>query len=45
MPAFDRFKGFGHNDLSAKHCDFEYASPPDVDGIKLFDKDDQAAKH
>ena len=44
MPAFDRFKSFGHDDLSAKHY-FGYASPPDVDGIKLFDKDDQAAKH
>ena len=39
-PAFDRFKSFGHNDLT-----FRYSRPPDVDGIKIFNKDDHASKH
>ena len=39
-PAFDRFKCFGHNVLT-----FRYSRPRDVDGIKIFDKDDQASKH
>ena len=42
---FDRFESFGHDDLTAKHCYFRCSRPPDVDGIKIFDKDDQAAKH
>ena len=37
-PGFDKLESFGHDDLTAKHC-------PDVNGIKIFDKDDQAAKH
>ena len=32
------------NDLTAKHCYFR-CSRPDVDGIKIFDSDDQATKH
>ena len=45
-PGFDRFKSFGHEDLTAKHCYFRSSRPPDVDKIKIFfDKDDQAAKH
>ena len=44
-PGFDRFESFGHNELTAKHCYFRCSRPPDVDGIKIFDKDNQAAKH
>ena len=43
-PGFDRLESFGHNELTAKHCYFRCSRPPDVDGIKIFDKDDQAAK-
>ena len=32
----------GHNDLTAKHWYLRFSRPPDVDGIKIFDKDDQA---
>ena len=42
---FDTFESFGHDYLTAKHCDFRCSRPPDVDGIKFFDNDDQAAKH
>ena len=41
-PGFDRFESFGHDELTAKHCYFRCSRPPDVDGIKIFDKDDQA---
>ena len=41
-PAFDRIKNFDHHDLTAKHCYFGCSRSPDVDGIKIFDKDDQA---
>ena len=44
-PGFDRFESFGHDELTAKHCYFKCSRPPDVDGIKTFDKDDQATKH
>ena len=44
-PGFDRLKSFGHDELTAKHCYFRCLRPPDVDGIKVFDKDDQAVKH
>ena len=44
-PGFDRFESIGHDDLIAKHCYFRCPRPPDVEGIKIFDKDDQAAKH
>ena len=44
-PGFDRFKSFGHDELTAKHCYFRCSRPHDVDGIKMFDKDDQTAKH
>ena len=35
---------FGHDDVTTKQCYFRCSSPPDVEGIKIFDKDDQAAK-
>ena len=41
-PGFDKL---GHDELTAKRCYFRCSRPPDVDGIKIFDKDDQAAKH
>ena len=44
-PGFYRLESFGHNDLTAKHCYFRFSRPPDIDRIKIFDKDDQAAKH
>ena len=44
-PGFDRLESFGHDELTAKHCYFRCSRPPDVDGIKIFDKDVQAAKH
>ena len=44
-PGFDRLESVGHNELTAKHCYFRFSRPPDVDGINIFDKDDQAAKH
>ena len=43
-PDFDRFESSGHDELTAKHCYFRCSKPPDVYGIKLFNKDDQAAK-
>ena len=46
MPSsFDRFKSFGHDELTAKHCYFRCSRPPDVDGINIFVKDDQATKY
>ena len=42
---FDRCKSFDHDDLTTKHCYFRCSRPPEVDGIKILDKDDQAAKH
>ena len=44
-PGFDRLKSFAYDTLTAKHCYFRCLRPPDVNGIKIFDKDDQAAKH
>ena len=44
-PGFDRLESFGHNELTAKHCYFRCSRPPDVDGNKIFDKDDQVTKH
>ena len=44
-PGFDRFESFGLNELTAKHCYIKCSKPPDVDGMKMFDNDDQAAKH
>ena len=38
---FDRIKNFDHHDLTAKHYYFGCLRSPDVDGIKIFDKDDQ----
>ena len=43
-PGFDRFESFGHDELTAKHCYFRCSWPPDVDGIKIFDKDDQVTR-
>ena len=42
-PGFNRFEGFGHDNLTAKQY-FRCSRPLDVDGIKIFHKDDQAAK-
>ena len=39
VAAFEGFKSFGCDELTAKH--FRCSKPPDVDGIKIFDKDDQ----
>ena len=44
-PGFDRLESCGHDDLTAKHCYFRCSRPSDIDGIKIFDNDDQAAKH
>ena len=41
-PGFVTFESFGHDLLTAKHCYFRCSRPHDV---KIFDKDDQAAKH
>ena len=43
-PGFDRFESFGRNVLTVKHCYFRCARFPDIDGIKIFDEDDQVAK-
>ena len=43
-PGFDTLESFGHDELTVKHCYFRWSRLPDVDGIKIFDKDDQAAK-
>ena len=46
MPSgFDRIESFNHDEFITKHCYFRYSRPPDVDGNKIFDKDDQATKH
>ena len=45
LHAFHRSKFFDHNDPIAKHCYFGCSRSPDIDGMKIFDKDDQAAKH
>ena len=44
-PGFDRFESFGPDKLTAKHCYFRCSRAPDVDGIKFFDKDNQATKY
>ena len=44
-PGFDRFVSFGHDEVTAKHCYFKCSMSADVDGIKIFDQDDQATKH
>ena len=43
-PGFDRLE-FGHDELTAENCYFRCSRPPNVGGIKIFDKDHQAAKH
>ena len=45
LVAFDRTKNFDYHDLTAKHCYFGWSRSPNVDGIKIFGKDDQATKH
>ena len=45
-PGFDRLESFGHDKWT--HCKtllFQVLKASWVDGIKIFDKDDQAAKH
>ena len=44
-PGCDRLESFGHDKLTVKYCYFRCSRSPDVDGIKIFDKNDQAAKH
>ena len=44
-PGFNMLESFGHDELTAKHCYFRSSRLSDVDGIKMFDKDDQAAKY
>ena len=44
-PGFDSFESFGYDELTAKHCYLRCSRPSDVSGIKMFDKDNQAAKH
>ena len=44
-PGLDRFESFGHDELTVKHGYFRCSMPLDVNGIKIFDKDDQAMKH
>ena len=43
-PTFNRYKIFGHDNLSAKHCYFMCSMRHVVNGIKNFDKDDLAIK-
>ena len=38
-PGSDTFKSFGHDELTAKHWYFRCSRPPDVDGIKIFNKE------
>ena len=44
-PGFDGLESFDHDEIIVKHCYFRCSRPPDADMIKIFDKDDQAAKH
>ena len=44
-PGFDRLESFGHDEFTAKHYYFRCSRYPDVDGIKIFNKVDQAAIH
>ena len=38
-PAFDRYKNFGHGDLTPKHCYFRWSRPPNDQWIQIFYKD------
>ena len=38
-------KSFGHDSLIIKHCYLRCSSPPGVDGIKIYDEDEQATKY
>ena len=44
-PGFKRLESFSHDELTVKHYCYRCSRPPDVDEIKIFGKDDQAAKH
>ena len=37
-----KVQSIGHDEFTAKYCYFRSSCPPDVDGITMFDKDDQA---
>ena len=39
------FCSHSHDEFTAKHGYFRCSRPPDVDEIKIFDKDNQATKH
>ena len=43
-PGFDKFESYGYDELTVKHV-ISGAQGPRYYGIKIFDKDDQAAKH
>ena len=40
-PGFDRLESFGDDEVTVKHFYFRCSRPPNFDGIKIFDKDDQ----
>ena len=44
-PYFGTFESIGYKDLTKKLYYVRYPRLPDVDGIKIFDKDDQATKN
>ena len=44
-PAFDKYKSFGLDDLTAKYSYFRCSRPSDVDGVKIFDEDDKSTKN
>ena len=44
-PYFGSFESFGYEDLTEKLYNVRCPRLPDVDVIKIFDKDDQATKH
>ena len=45
-PGFDRFvENFSYDRLTVKHCYLSCSRVPDVDGIGILDKDDQATEH
>ena len=41
-PGFNRFESIGHDKFTAKLCYSRCSRPPEVDGIKIFDKDEKA---
>ena len=44
-PYFGSFESFGHGDLTEKLYQVRCPRLPDVDGIKNFDKCDEATKY